>query len=141
MTSTNDLATEQMQQEHGALIRQIADLQVRVGRQIQTCQQQVTRLEQALLNARAQLMIVRTALLWGLAGASGPWAPGHQGGRPTRATPPASPLPMKEADAAICQTGCMGHAHPWLDDDGQCRRTGQPCEHVAEGAGKQAKGR
>ncbi|MEZ5702753.1 MAG: hypothetical protein R3E42_13695 [Burkholderiaceae bacterium] len=35
-----------------------------------------------------------------------------------------------EAQAVICQTGCVGHAHPWLAPDGQCRRSGDACERI-----------
>ena len=38
----------------------------------------------------------------------------------------------RDAQSVISQTGCVGHAHPWLDDDGQCRLSGQVCERLEE---------
>jgi hypothetical protein len=125
-----------MQREHGVLIRQMAGLQTRVSQQMQAYAQQVDDLEQALLCARAQLLLVRSALLWGMQREGLVWSSSgknplpRQGGRPDR-----QPRPLNEADAVICQTGCVGHAHPWLEADGQCRRTGQSCERVAGGHG------
>jgi hypothetical protein len=125
-----------MQREHGVLIRQMAGLQTRVSQQMQAYAQQVDDLEQALLGARAQLLLVRTAVLWSLAREGLVWSSSgenplqRQVGRTDR-----QPRPLNEADAVICQTGCVGHAHPWLEADGQCSRTGQSCERVAGGHG------
>jgi len=35
---------------------------------------------------------------------------------------------MEAARKAICQTGCSGHAHPWLSDDGHCLWSGRICD-------------
>ena len=37
---------------------------------------------------------------------------------------------MVSATEVLCQTGCQGHAHPWLDADGACRLTGGECTRV-----------
>jgi hypothetical protein len=124
-----------MQREHGVLIRQVAGLQTRVSQQMQAYAQQVDDLEQALLGARARLLLVRTALLWGLdrEGLSLS-SPGRSRQRPASSRPSPVPRPLNEADTVICQSGCVGHAHPWLEDDGQCRRTGQSCGFVVSRA-------
>ncbi len=36
------------------------------------------------------------------------------------------------ATDVLCQTGCQGHAHPWLDADGSCRLTGGDCTRVRD---------
>ena len=114
--------------EHGLLVRHLGALQHRVGAQMFAREGRVRDLETQNLRLRAELMVLRTIACWGLgAGAViRHTAPSrHKDGRPA-----AAPPDMREAAAVICQTGCMGHAHPWRDADGQCRRTGQACESV-----------
>jgi hypothetical protein len=121
-----------MQREHGVLIRQLGGLQTRVSLQMQACYQQVDDLERALMDARAQLLMVRTALLWGLGRESLTWT--STGKNPLQrrvAQPDLTTGHLIPSDGVICQTGCVGHAHPWLEPDGQCRRTGQSCERLA----------
>jgi hypothetical protein len=76
-------------------------------------------------------MVLRTATLWGLGGLL--LAPAGNAARAPvlRAVHPV----WREASEVICQTGCVGHAHPWRDDQGLCRRTGEACQ---PGAGVQA---
>lgn len=78
------------------------------------------------LRLRAELVLLRTAVFWGLGAAT------------VLRRPPATPARVRprleagarEAQAVICQTGCAGHAHPWLEADGQCRRSGEACDRV-----------
>jgi len=121
--------------EHGALTRQMAALQRRVSEQLADCMRQIRRLEGDVVRLRGRLIRSRTALSWGLAGASLPAEIAAQ----ARARPPsrlrhvalatqaAAAATMPEASAVICQSGCAGHAHPWLEADGLCRRTGATC--------------
>jgi hypothetical protein len=129
MAATSRSGQALIQREHGALIRQMAGLQTRVSQQLQDMARQVVDLERALMATRAQLVVVRTALLWGLKREGLSW-PGADRFRPMPPTPTPARRPMHEANAVICQTGCVGHAHPWLEADGQCRRTGHPCDLV-----------
>jgi hypothetical protein len=131
MTTAFRTGSALMQREHGVLIRQIAGLQTRVSHQMQAYARQVVDLERALLAARAQLVVNRTALLWGL-DREGLSSSSSQTSRqrPPSSRPSPAPRPLNEADTVICQTGCVGHAHPWPEDDGQCRRTGQSCAFV-----------
>lgn len=112
--------------EHAALVRWLGQLQRRMGALQLTHQQQVAALEASEMRLRAQVVMLRTATLWGL---------GEQAlSRPlaaTRATGPQPPAVWREASAVICQTGCQGHGHPWLDGQGGCRRTGQVCQSGA----------
>lgn len=119
--------------EHGALTRQLAGLQRRVGEQLRACAQQVSALEEEVLHLRVQLIVARTCMLWGLsvAGVMKPLA------RRARTVAPLAET-MAEASSVICQTGCVGHAHPWLEADGQCRRTGTACTHLVDQAEDEA---
>lgn len=124
------MAAREIAIEHGALTRQMAGLQRRVGEQMRAHAQQVMALEEEVLQLRVQLVIARTCLLWGL-GAAGVMRPVP---RRIRTAVADAVEAMAEASSVICQTGCVGHAHPWLEADGQCRRTGQACELYAGSA-------
>jgi hypothetical protein len=116
--------------EHSTLLRRMAQLQQRVSDQLQAAERRQRDLEADNIRLRAELVRVRTALVWGL--------------RPVALVRRAVPAQrrevgdlreaMPEAQAVICQTGCVGHAHAWLGEDGQCLRSGQACERLAEDA-------
>ena len=130
MVRHDSAAAREIAIEHGVLTRQLAGLQRRVGEQMRAHAQQVAALEEEVLQLRVQLVVARTCLLWGL-GVAGVTRP-----VPRRARAPVAGAveAMAEASSVICQTGCVGHAHPWLEADGQCRRTGQACELYAGSA-------
>lgn len=119
-------AMREIAAEHGALTRQLAGLQHRMGEQLRAHALRISALEGELLQLRGQLVVARSGLLWGL-GVVNPMK------RPARrsVSAPAREPAMAEASRVICQTGCAGHAHPWLEADGQCRRTGAACHHIA----------
>jgi hypothetical protein len=115
--------------EHGALARQLASLQDRVSRQIADYAAQVRVLQSEVVRLRGRLVQARTALLWGLARGELHRVPSSVPPRMVmarRLSLVSDALP--DAHAVICQTGCAGHAHPWLEADGVCRRTGSACE-------------
>lgn len=113
--------------EHTALVRWLGQLQRRIGTLQQEHQQQVDKLQAELMRLRGQAMVLRTATLWGLGGAV--LAPT---GSAARAPVLRTVQPVwREASEVICQTGCVGHAHPWRDDQGLCRRTGEVCQPVS----------
>ncbi|MCW5654754.1 hypothetical protein [Hydrogenophaga sp.] len=122
---------QELAQEHGVLTRQMAGLQRRVGEQMRAQALQVLALQEEVLNLRAQLVVARTCMLWGL-GLAGVARPLVRRGR--AAVQAQAAQDMAEASAVICQTGCVGHAHPWLEGDGQCRRTGAACAQLTAGA-------
>lgn len=124
--ASDSAATREIAVEHGVLTRQIASLQRRVGEQMRAYAQQVSVLEEEVLHLRGQLIVSRTCMLWGL-GVAGVVKPPA---RRLRAVAAAHAGNMAEASSVICQTGCVGHAHPWLEADGQCRRTGNACTLV-----------
>ena len=130
MARHDSMAAREIAIEHGVLTRQMAGLQHRVGDQMRAHAQQLAALEDEVLYLRVQLVMARTCLLWGLgvAGVARPM-PRH-----TRTAVADAVEVMAEASSVICQTGCVGHAHPWLEADGQCRRTGQACELYAGSA-------
>ncbi|MGE0097476.1 MAG: hypothetical protein AB7S86_03920 [Hydrogenophaga sp.] len=114
-----------MSTEHGVLTRQLAGLQRRVETQMRASQAQLLALEGEVLRLRTQLVLTRTCVLWGL-NAMVSTRPLLQ----RRTNPDAALTSLAEASGVICQTGCVGHAHPWLEADGQCRRTGGACNQV-----------
>ena len=127
----DSLAAREIAIEHGALTRQVAGLQRRVGEQLRAYAMQVSALEDEVLHLRAQLIVSRTSLLWGL-GVAGVMKPLAR--RAHLLAERAEADTMREASSVICQTGCVGHAHPWLEADGQCRRTGAACTQIASNA-------
>lgn len=111
--------------EHGVLMRQIGGLQRRATEQWQALQAENLRL-------RAELVILRTSVLWGLG-----VHPVMRRQSTNRATPRMGMIAhgTQGAQVVICQTGCAGHAHPWLSDDGQCLRSGHACDRLMVDAG------
>jgi len=106
----------ELAQEHGVLMRQIGGLQSRCT-------------ELLHLRLRAELVLLRTSVFWGLGAA----AVLRRRSPAVRSRPPVE-AGAREAQAVICQTGCVGHAHPWMDAEGQCRRSGQACDRVGDDA-------
>ena len=119
----SELVTE-LSAEHGVLVRQLAQLQQRVGEQLQASARHASRLEAENLRLRAALIRMKTSVAWNLPGAAMQSPPPPK----RRAVDPVAAPGLEAAHAVICQTGCAGHAHPWLEADGQCRRTGRSCE-------------
>ncbi len=114
--------------EHAAMVRWLGQLQRRTDALQRAHRQQVAALEAELVRLRGQTVALRTAILWGL-GEKG--SPRSRSAKPTSG--PRLPRVWPEASAVICQTGCVGHAHVWLDDQGRCRRTGDACEKHLSG--------
>lgn len=115
--------------EHMVMLRQLGGLQQRMDEVGRQHQQQLRRWQAENLRLRAELVLLRTSVFWGL-GAAVAW---HRPGRRRALPAPVVEAGTREAQAVICQTGCMGHAHPWLEADGQCRRSGQACERLPQG--------
>lgn len=133
---------QSLAQEHGVLVRTLGALQRRVGQLQHAHAQALGELQGEVMRLRAQLVAARTRVLWGLP-AGGDLAPGARAvvdatPRPTARTghPPQRVATghLAAAQAVICQTGCVGHAHPWREADGQCRRMGQACDTARAGS-------
>jgi hypothetical protein len=115
--------------EHLALIRQVARMQWHMDQLLAASQERAARQSAEIVRLRGQLLVARTAALWGMAGVL-PQAPrAGQGGR--RVHPPQAVIQDVATRNVICQTGCVGHAHAWLDEDGHCQRDGLNCERTA----------
>jgi hypothetical protein len=113
--------------EHAVLCRHLGGVQDRVSRLMQEKEVALNALTSEVVRLRGQLVVARTSMLWGMALPVGN-AP-HS--KPASGAPPFQTKPAPDTDAArkaICQTGCTGHAHPWLTDDGQCRWSGRICD-------------
>lgn len=119
----------ELAQEHGVLMRQIGGLQSRCTELLRSSSSRVAALEGENLRLRAELVLLRTSVFWGLGAATVL----RRRSPAVRSRPPVE-AGAREAQAVICQTGCVGHAHPWLDEEGQCRRSGQACDRVGDDA-------
>lgn len=120
--NVQDLVTE-----HRVMMRQIGGLQRRSAEQWQAMRAREDALLAENMRLRAELVLLRTSVLWGL-GITG-WVRRAAVGRPLPR--PASVAPgTRAAQVVLCQTACVGHAHPWLDDEGLCLRSGQSCDRL-----------
>jgi hypothetical protein len=115
-----------LHQEHQLLIRKVAALQSRVSDLVQAHLRVQRTMEAEIVRLRAQAMVDRTQRLWALPEQP---RPRREPSRQPMADDP-SPGGREAADAVICQTGCVGHAHPWLQADGGCSRTGRVCTEL-----------
>ncbi|HMN93924.1 MAG TPA: hypothetical protein PKC60_11915 [Hydrogenophaga sp.] len=112
--------------EHSVLCRQLGSLQRHLSAALTRQQEDIRRLEAETVRLRGQLLMARTAILWGLHGAGVQPAPGQHTRAPVRPATTRLPAPP-EAREVLCQIGCRGHAHPWLDSRGHCGLDGQAC--------------
>lgn len=110
-----------------APLRQWGGLQRRMDTVLRAAAAREAALAGENLRLRAELVLLRTSAFWGLGTGRLQSSPRM---RPVTARPPQE-AHAREAQAVICQTGCMGHAHPWRDADGQCRRSGHACEPLS----------
>ena len=117
-------------QEHEAVLRHWGRLQRQMDDVLRAAVAREAALTGENLRLRAEWVLLRTSVLWGL-GHARMHRPSQ---RPLVAVRPLSADSDREVQAVICQTGCVGHAHPWLEADGQCRRSGRACQAPADGA-------
>lgn len=115
--------------EYHVLLRMWGRLQNDVSSQHQAHAKALRALESEVLRLRADLLITRTALCWGM-GAGGLTVAKRPLRRVNSAPATQSPAPSA-ADEVLCRTACEGHAHHWLDEDQACARTGQACHRLA----------
>ncbi len=118
-----------VEQEHLALVRLWGQWQQRADKMVESLVQEhrskVQKLEGQVTRLRAQLMVQRTGLLWGIS--HGLHAYTRKRASQTSTATEAS---SESGNDVLCRTGCMGHAHSWLGPEGQCRLQGKACEHV-----------
>lgn len=115
-------------QEHAVLCRHLGGVQDRVSRLMQEKEMTLNALTREVVQLRGQLVVARTSLLWGMTTMPLVSAP-HRARASSAVHTQAGPAEdLEAARKAICQTGCSGHAHPWLANDGQCRWSGRVCD-------------
>lgn len=115
--------------EHAVLSRHLGSVQNRIADFMKEKDLALEALSCEIVRLRAQLVIARTFVLWGMD------MPSMCVNRKVRASNQVQPsldgsLALEDARKVICQTGCTGHAHPWLSDEGQCRRSGRACDAI-----------
>lgn len=113
--------------EHAVLCRRLGGVQDRVSKLLQEKEMALTALAREVVQLRGQLLVARTSMLWGMSLPMETVTLGNMAPRPVQATTRPTPG-MEAARKAICQTGCSGHAHPWLSDDGLCHWSGRICD-------------
>jgi hypothetical protein len=118
--------------EHLALIRQMARLQRQMDHVLAVSQDRAERQSAEIVRLRGQLLVARTAALWGMAGVLQQVPRAVQGGVGARA--PQTVIQDAATRHVICLTGCVGHAHAWLDGAGHCQRDGEVCDRTPQGS-------
>ncbi|MDP1687235.1 hypothetical protein [Hydrogenophaga sp.] len=113
--------------EHAVLCRRLGGVQDRVSKLLQEKEMALTALAREVVQLRGQLLVARTSILWGMSLPMETVTLGNKASRPVTATTRPT-QGMEAARKAICQTGCSGHAHPWLSDDGHCLWSGRICD-------------
>lgn len=125
-------ATAGVAQEHAMLVRHMGKLQASVSALLADKEAQLQALGGEVLRLRAQLLMARTAVLWGLtpctARASNPPSAQRATSERRDASDPTDLENLASARQLVCQTGCVGHAHHWLTAEGRCQLSGQTCE-------------
>ncbi len=116
--------------DYEALVRQLARLQVRISDLVLTHRIERNRLEAQVIRLRAKLIMGLTERFW-LVGARRSTSARTEAptGLVPDQGPQAAPEDLRQAREVICETGCQGHAHPWLQD-GQCRLSGDACQRA-----------
>lgn len=114
-----------LEAEHVVLVRRMARLQCLFDELLSEHDRKVSELEAEIVRLRGRLVVARTQTLWGF---------GAVAALPER-VPPVSraplPLPwasMPHAAQVLCQVACVGHAHYWLQEGGDCARSGDRCD-------------
>jgi hypothetical protein len=122
--------------ELAVCLRYLGGVQSRCTDLLRQQQHQIDQLQAQLIRLRAQCILERTQNLWGLwslHARARPESLREAGAVSSKVQPLLEDKSWQTAQKIICQTGCMGHAHPWLKSDGQCARTGQECDEQDQG--------
>lgn len=122
--------------EHAVLIKCLGRLQRRMDQLRAEHEREIGVLNAELVRLRAQMVLAHTRACWRIGvdlgqrvRASPDANPGpHPAGAAVREPRPSPAPALAAAQVVICQTGCAGHAHPWLEADGQCRLSGLACD-------------
>lgn len=117
--------------EHAVLSRHLGNVQNRISNLIREKDLALEALTCEIVQLRAQLVIARTFVLWGMDMQLMCMNRKVLSSTQMQLLIDGS-LNLEAARKAICQTGCTGHAHHWLSEDGQCRRSGRACDASAD---------
>lgn len=115
-------------QEHAVLVRHIGRLQSSVSALLADKEARLQGLNGEVLRLRGQLVVARTAALWGLALRTATGNPSAAKRKAVQAQGANTLASLPSVHPVVCQTGCMGHAHHWLSAEGTCQLSGQTCE-------------
>lgn len=135
-------------EEHLCLMRHLGGLQTRVSAQMQAlaaseahararaeaAERACAALEAALMRERARWVLTCTRASWGLGSAPMLSFAAADAEAAQSASSHADMAAPSTVTDVLCQTGCQGHAHPWLTADGGCRLTGADCTRVQPAA-------
>lgn len=115
-------------QEHAVLVRHMGRLQSSVSALLADKEARLQALSGEVLRLRGQLVVTRTAVLWGLMPRSSAGQPTAAKRKALRAQGATTRAGLESVHPVVCQTGCVGHAHHWLSAEGTCQLSGQACE-------------
>lgn len=107
------------EQEHLALLRQMARLQKQMSQLVHGYEAQLRRWQQQLMLQSIRLMLERTRGNWGLLRT-------HSDAGQLADPRVLGSVAAAEADALICRTGCVMDVQHWRDGD-LCRLSGRSC--------------
>lgn len=96
------------ERELPCLLRHLASAQLRTSLQLQAQAREIEQLEAQQMRLYGELLRRTTEVHWLRAALDAAWA---------------------EADAVICQTGCLSHGGHWRTADQHCRRKGSRCDY------------
>jgi len=113
--------------EHATLCRHLGGLQRRVSDLLTQHESEIRRLDRETVRLRGQLLVAQTAMLWGLSSSITRPASGDTVLKRSVRDQRTPSLP--QAREVLCQVACTGHAHPWLNAQGNCSRDGTVCTH------------
>ena len=117
--------------DYGALVRHLAKLQMRISDLVALQTIERHRLEAQLTRLHAGRIVAETQRFWHVASAGTPHAVRDSGvSVKVDPGPATAPEDLRQAREAICETGCQGHAHPWLSA-GRCQLSGNACDRLA----------
>jgi len=125
--------------EQMVMIQRLGRVQARMTQTVQQMVAKINQQEAEIIRLRAGLIVSRTCMLWGLQGLAHTdpiRPPGGARRLAARGVGERGAASRSITDPVICQTGCISHAHHWLDESGLCARDGEPCDQRVESGGR-----
>jgi hypothetical protein len=135
MLQPSNAPTLQGEQEMLVWMRHLGKSQMRVGEVYEALRNQDARIQQMqtqLMQLRAWRVIEHTQKLWGIQTPVMWKTEAKPANRGVKLLGVAGRAWQRLTNRVICQTGCEGHGHPWLNEQGQCTRTGEVCDAMVQ---------